>query len=159
MSAGEIAGVTGGFLLQPPAAPIAGCVASLLRPPHLLVGCRRDRSRERRDSSRERGRQGGGSGGGGGSGREREREPVPQRPRPSGSLPPRAPSNPLIAEAYRLAREKQQQWEKEGRGRGGGAGGGGGGAGAAGAAGSDDDDEPVERPRECVKGKGTPGRA
>lgn len=94
-----------------------------LRPP----ACRR--RDERRDRSRERGKD------------ERDRRPSSGRERrdggssrPSGGLPPRAPSNPLMAEAYRLAKEKQQQREREAQG----------GAAAA----ESDDDEPVERPRE-----------
>ncbi|KAL4427156.1 hypothetical protein ABPG77_001160 [Micractinium sp. CCAP 211/92] len=82
---------------------------------------------ERRDRSRERGKD------------ERDRRPSSGRERrdggssrPSGGLPPRAPSNPLMAEAYRLAKEKQQQREREAQG----------GAAAA----ESDDDEPVERP-------------
>ena len=61
----------------------------------------RDR-REREDRERDWARVCGGGGG--------------QPRRPSGGLPPRGPSNPLIAEAYRLAREKKQAEERE-RGR------------------------------------------
>ncbi|KAL4459167.1 hypothetical protein ABPG75_014032 [Micractinium tetrahymenae] len=95
---------------------------------------REDRWRdERRDRSRERGRDERDRRPGGGRER-RDGGGEPPRPRPSGGLPPRAPSNPLMAEAYRLAKEKQQQQQRERESQGG-----------AVAAGSDDD-EPVERP-------------
>lgn len=98
---------------------------------------RRDRSRERGKDERDRRS---------GSGRERRDGSVGelQRGRPSGGLPPRAPSNPLMAEAYRLAKEKQREREREREGQ----------SGAAAAA--SDDDEPVERPRECAGLSGGP---